>query len=68
MRRISIIPAGIDSLSSFAADPVPQALILTAIVIGFGVQAFLIVLIKRAVQATGTDDLDDLREFDRTEM
>lgn len=67
-REPPIIPAGFSELSSAAADPVPQALILTAIVIGFGVQAFLIVLIKRAVQATGSDDLDDLREFDRTEM
>jgi len=37
---------------------VPQALILTAIVIGFGVTAFAIVLIKRAYQATGSDDFD----------
>jgi len=43
------------------ADPLPQALILTAIVIGFGVQAFALVLIKRAYQATGTDDLDGMR-------
>lgn len=47
------------------ADPVPQALILTAIVIGFGVQAFAIVLLKRAYQTTGNDDLDDLKSTDR---
>ncbi len=46
------------------ADPVPQALVLTAIVIGFGVQAFALVLVKRAHQATGTDDLDALRSTD----
>ena len=40
------------------ADPVPQALILTAIVIGFGAQAFAIVLVKRVYAATGTDDMD----------
>lgn len=44
------------------ADPLPQALILTAIVIGFGVQAFALVLIRRAFQVTGTDDLDQIRE------
>jgi multicomponent Na+:H+ antiporter subunit C len=43
------------------ADPLPQALILTAIVIGFGVQAFALVLIRRAYQETGTDDLDQIR-------
>jgi multicomponent Na+:H+ antiporter subunit C len=43
------------------ADPLPQALILTAIVIGFGVQAFALVLIKRAYQTVGTDDLDEIK-------
>jgi multicomponent Na+:H+ antiporter subunit C len=46
------------------ADPVPQALILTAIVIGFGVQAFALVLIRRAWDVTRTDDLDSLRSTD----
>ncbi|MBX3065953.1 MAG: Na+/H+ antiporter subunit C [Anaerolineae bacterium] len=48
------------------ADPVPQALILTAIVIGFGVQAFTIVLFKRVYRLTGTDDLDQLKSTDVT--
>ena len=47
------------------ADPLPQALILTAIVIGFGVQAFAIVLFKRAYKTVGTDDLDEMRSTDR---
>jgi multicomponent Na+:H+ antiporter subunit C len=46
------------------ADPVPQALILTAIVIGFGLQAFALVLIKRAYQEVGTDDLDEMKATD----
>lgn len=46
------------------ADPVPQALILTAIVIGFGVHAFTIILVKRAYQMVGSDDLDDFRTTD----
>ena len=40
------------------ADPVPQALVLTAIVIGFGMSAFLLVLAIRARAATGTDHVD----------
>lgn len=42
------------------ADPVPQALILTAIVIGFGVLAFTLVLAHRVHQSLGTDDVDDI--------
>lgn len=44
------------------ADPLPQALILTAIVIGFGTTALLLVLSMRAYQATGTDQVQDLTE------
>ena len=39
-------------------DPVPQALILTAIVIGFAMSAFVIVLAMRARIALGTDHVD----------
>jgi multicomponent Na+:H+ antiporter subunit C len=47
------------------ADPVPQALLLTAIVIGFGIQAFALVLIKRVNQAFGTIDMDDMNSTDQ---
>lgn len=43
------------------ADPIPQALILTAIVISFGVTAFAIVLIRQTYQVSGTDDLNEMR-------
>jgi multicomponent Na+:H+ antiporter subunit C len=46
------------------ADPLPQALILTAIVIGFGVLAFAMVLAYRAHETVGTDDLDKLKTTD----
>jgi multicomponent Na+:H+ antiporter subunit C len=49
------------------ADPVPQALLLTAIVIGFGIQAFAIVLIKRVYQSFGTNNLDDMNTTDQIE-
>jgi multicomponent Na+:H+ antiporter subunit C len=42
------------------ADPVPQALILTAIVIGFGVLAFALVLAHRVHRSTGSDDIDTI--------
>ena len=43
-------------------DPLPQALILTAIVIGFGTTALLLVLALRAYQVTGTDHVQELTE------
>ncbi|SDN44718.1 Na(+)/H(+) antiporter subunit C [Alkalicoccus daliensis] len=42
-------------------DPLPQAVILTAIVISFGMTAFLLVLAYRTYQDHGTDDLEELR-------
>ena len=59
-----IIPAGAKELASPTADPLPQALILTAIVIGFGVQAFAVVLLKRVYQTLGTDDLKKIHDVD----
>jgi len=44
-------------------DPLVQALILTAIVISFGVTAFLLVVALRAHEEYGSDDLDDMREI-----
>ena len=46
------------------ADPLPQAVVLTAIVIGFAVQAFAFVLFRRAYQNIGVDDADALRTTD----
>jgi multicomponent K+:H+ antiporter subunit C len=40
------------------ADPLPQALVLTAIVIGFGMTGFLVELAVRARAETGTDHVD----------
>lgn len=50
------------NLSGPYNDPLPQALILTAIVIGFGTTALLLVLATRAYQVTGTDHVQELTE------
>lgn len=42
-------------------DALPQALILTAIVINFGVTALFLVLAYRTYEETGTEQLDRLR-------
>jgi multicomponent Na+:H+ antiporter subunit C len=43
-------------------DPLPQALILTAIVISFATTALLLVLALRAYQVTGTDHVQELAD------
>ncbi|MBL7735415.1 MAG: Na+/H+ antiporter subunit C [Chitinophagaceae bacterium] len=55
-----VIGEGAKVFTDIYADPVPQALILTAIVISFGLQAFAIVLLKRVYVLIDSDDLDDL--------
>ncbi len=49
-----LVEHGLDQLP----DPLPQALVLTAIVIGFGMTAFLVVLALRALGALGSDRVD----------
>jgi multicomponent Na+:H+ antiporter subunit C len=56
-----IIPATESILPSGTANPLPQALILTAIVISFSFFCFLLVLTWRAYQDLGTDDTDEMR-------
>jgi multicomponent Na+:H+ antiporter subunit C len=56
-----IIPAGHDVPATLTANPLPQALILTAIVISFSFFAFLLVLVYRAYQDLGTDNANEMR-------
>jgi multicomponent Na+:H+ antiporter subunit C len=55
-----IIRAG-DQVLAHAADPLPQALALTAIVIGFALLCFSLVLVVRLMRATDRDDARALR-------
>lgn len=59
-----IVPPGMETIPEPFADPLPQALILTAIVIGFGIQAFGIVLLQRVYRVTGTSLISDLSSTD----
>ncbi|SFR54997.1 multisubunit sodium/proton antiporter, MrpC subunit [Marinobacter daqiaonensis] len=59
-----LIPDGAQAPLGAVADPLPQALILTAIVIAFGVLAFSVVLIRRAYEIVKTDDLDQMKDTD----
>ena len=53
-----IVPKGHDAPEAMFANPLPQALILTAIVIGFAMTAFVIVLALRGLAETGDDHVD----------
>lgn len=59
-----LVPEGFDQPVGPFADPLPQSLILTAIVIGFGVLAFMLVLAFRTYQVVGIDDIDAMRATD----
>lgn len=58
--RAPIIPEGQTTMAGTFADPVPQSLVLTAIVIGFGVLSFCLVLAHRVHAMTGSDDIDEI--------
>jgi multicomponent Na+:H+ antiporter subunit C len=63
--RAPIIEAGETVPLQPTADPLPQALILTAIVIGFAVAAYSLALFHRVNQTFGSDDPDELRVHDQ---
>ena len=55
-----VIPDGLRVLER-AANPLPQALVLTAIVIGFALTCFSLVVVLAIQQRTGLADSDALR-------
>ena len=56
-----LIEEGADAAAPGVANALPQALVLTAIVIGFGLFAFALMLVFRAYQTMGTLDGDRMR-------
>ena len=59
-RLNSGLPVVINDVQTQYADPLPQALVLTAIVIAFGMTAFLIVLALKARSELGNDHVDGI--------
>ncbi len=53
---------GKEGAAAGVTDPLVQALVLTAIVIGFGTTAFALVLTYRVYQEHGTIDVTELEE------
>ncbi|MEM8867327.1 MAG: Na+/H+ antiporter subunit C [Verrucomicrobiota bacterium] len=62
--RPALVQSGETAPPAPFGDPLPQAMVLTAIVIGFGLTAFLLVLVCRAHEAVGDDDIN---AFDNTD-
>ena len=56
-----LVPDGLDAPVGDVANALPQALVLTAIVIGFGLFAFALILAVRAYRSLGTLNTDDMR-------
>ncbi|WP_026843845.1 Na+/H+ antiporter subunit C [Brumicola pallidula] len=56
--RLNLKNAAILDMSDSYADPLPQALTLTAIVIGFAMIAFVVILAMRARADLGNDFVD----------
>lgn len=57
--RLTIDGAPILGTQEHYADPLPQALVLTAIVIGFAMTAYSIILAVRTRGEIGTDEVSD---------
>jgi multicomponent Na+:H+ antiporter subunit C len=60
-----VVPPGATLPAAGHADPLPQALVLTAIVIGFAITAFAAVLLHRSQESHGTTDVDAIRRADQ---
>ncbi len=62
-----VFVAKTSQVSEQLADPLPQALVLTAIVIGLGIVIFMMALKYKFFSSTSIDDMDQLRNTDATE-
>lgn len=62
--RPAFVPAGAEAPAPPYGDPLAQALVLTAIVIGFGLVVFTLALLHRTHQAVQSDDLKALTATD----
>jgi len=60
-----IVDAGqsVTTFSGLAVDPLPQALVLTSIVIGLGVLALMVALCVRLYERYGTFDITEIRRL-----
>lgn len=67
MGRLQYNAPPVIGMSTVHTDPLPQALVLTAIVIGFAMTAFVVVLALRARADLGNDHVDGIDNSDDIE-
>ncbi len=60
-----LVPPGGALPAETTADPLPQALILTAIVISFSVLAFALALLHRTFKVSAAEDIDQIRSTEQ---
>lgn len=56
-------PAGVAAFVNHAVDPLPQAMVLTSIVISLGVLALLVAIALRLYHTYGTYDVTEIRRL-----
>ncbi len=67
-RNPPLIQAGETTLTLPAANALPQALILTAIVIGFALLTFMFIVFYRSYEVLGSADVRKLKETASTDL
>lgn len=68
MGRLQLSSPAILTDPTKVSDPLPQALVLTAIVIGFATTAFIVQLALRSRYESGTDHIDSKEEPVNTDL
>ena len=68
INKAPVLQNGVPTDLSHYADPMPQALVLTAIVIGFAMTALFLVVLLAARGISGTDHVDGSQARDAQEM
>ncbi len=57
-----VAPIAVEGAQNNVADPLPQALMITAIVIGVGITAIALVMFTNIYHIYGTSDLEQMRK------
>ena len=68
VNQAPVLADGVAQDLAHYADPLPQALVLTAIVIGFAMTALFLVVLLASRGTSGTDHVDGRRAHDAQEM
>src|SRR6056297_1296217 len=58
------VEEGVMNAENFA-DPIPQALLLTAVVIGLGIVGFTLALKLKFFETSGSDDMDEIKPTEK---